>query len=36
MVGGSISPPKGGVLMTVYDFFAFLVLLTALVVAIKA
>ena len=34
--GGWTQPRKGAMLMSVYDFFAFIVLLIALVVAIKA
>ena len=36
MVGGQITPLKGGEPMTAYDFFAFLVLLIALIISIKA
>ncbi len=34
--GGLTQPRKGAMLMSVYDFFAFIVLLIALIVSIKA
>ena len=36
MVGGLTQPRKGAIPMSVYVFFAFMVLLIALIISIKA